>query len=150
MCAHFPVGYITANMNKCRISIKRSASAVAQESTTTIEGNMRTQTIFLICALLAVCFVKQGNAVACSTTVTTNCTDCTLAANASNTDCVTTTTTTVTATTTVSPRRRLLRRIAALQNSLAQCRKNVAALKKKIQSQTTGVNINSFKDKFFG
>lgn len=148
MCSFPQLVAYTANMKKCRISIKRRASAVAQESTTTIEGNMRIQTIFLICAMLAVYFIKQGNAVACSTTVTTDCTNCTLSANASNTDCLTTTT--VTATTTVSPsRRRLLRRIAALQNSLSRCRKNVAALKKKIQSQATGVNINPFKE-FFG
>lgn len=114
-----------------------------------VKGNMRIQTISLICAMLVVCFVKQGNAVACSTTVTTDCTDCTSVVNALNADCLSTTT--VTATTTVSPsRRRLLLRIAALQSSLAQCRKNAAALKKKIQSLTTGSNINSFKDKFVG
>lgn len=147
MCSFPQLITYTANMNKCRISIKRRASAVA--STTTIKGNMRIPTIFVICAMLVVYFIKQGNAVACSTTVTTDCTDCTLVANALNADCLTTTT--VTATTTVSPsRRRLLRRIAALQNSLAQCRKNAGTLKKKIQSLTTGSNINSFKDKFFG
>lgn len=153
MCAHFSYFMITwkANINNFGISINRSASAAVRKSSNTIKVNMRIQSYFLICALFVICFVvRQSDAVACSTTVTTNCTDCTLAANASNTDCIATT-----VKPTVSPViRRLRSRVAALQSSLAQCRRNTATLKQKIQSLTasssSSSSSNSFKDKFFG
>ncbi|KAH8311160.1 hypothetical protein KR044_004642 [Drosophila immigrans] len=126
---------------------------------------MRIATVIFGSALLVLSLVQYSDAVACSDTVTTDCTDCTLEANAELDDCTTTTTTTTTeATTTVSTatssstttattsRRRLLRRIRVLQNKLNKCKKNAArqraALKKQIASLSA--NSNGFKNKLFG
>ncbi|KAM8706345.1 hypothetical protein ACLKA7_010597 [Drosophila subpalustris] len=70
---------------------------------------MRSYTIVLSVAVLAMFLVRSSDAVACSTTILTNCTDCTDGANASNDDCTTTTTTTTQASVTLRPNTRIVR-----------------------------------------
>ncbi|KAH8311161.1 hypothetical protein KR044_004641 [Drosophila immigrans] len=68
---------------------------------------MKSYTIVLSCAVMAMFFVRSSDAVACSTTILTNCTDCTDGANATNDDCTTTTTTTTLSPVTLRPSRRV-------------------------------------------
>ncbi|XP_034489091.1 uncharacterized protein LOC117792892 [Drosophila innubila] len=135
---------------------------------------MRIQTVVFGCALLVLSLVLYSDAVPCSDTVTTDCTDCTLPANAADPDCLATTTVAATtlaagtttvatgvttttvssgATTTSNPSRlRLLRRLARLRLSLIKCRRNAAktriALRRKINSLMA--NRNTFPSKFLG
>ncbi|XP_062123364.1 protein new-glue 3-like [Drosophila sulfurigaster albostrigata] len=76
---------------------------------------MKSFTIILTCAVLAVFFVRSGDAVACSTTVTTDCTDCSETANADEPDCTTTTTTTTEASVTLKPSRRMVVSVSNLK-----------------------------------
>ncbi|XP_034489097.1 uncharacterized protein LOC117792897 [Drosophila innubila] len=70
---------------------------------------MKSYTIVLCFAVLAVFFVRSSDAVACSDTILTNCTDCTDGANVDNADCTTTTTTTTQVSVTLRPNRQIVR-----------------------------------------